>query len=201
MRNALLESLGLDPASPAPVVGIVSRLTWQKGFELCFQALPDVLGRRDVRIVALGSGEPLYEDFFTALQARFPGRVAFYRGFNEKLAHWIEAGADMFLMPSRFEPCGLNQMYSLRYGTPPIVRKTGGLADTVEPFDRATGKGTGFVFEHFTADGLRWALNTALDVFDDETAWAQLVQNGMAKDFSWDVQGLEYEALFRRLAG
>jgi starch synthase len=107
----------------------------------------------------VGSGEPRYEEFFHSLQQRFPGKAWFYRGYNENLAHRIEAAADVFLMPSKFEPCGLNQMYSLRYGIPPVVHKTGGLADTVEPFDLATGQGTGFVFNHFTPEGLAWALD------------------------------------------
>ncbi|HSK75800.1 MAG TPA: glycogen synthase [Thermoanaerobaculia bacterium] len=200
MKRALLEATGLG-ATDAPVVGIVSRLTPQKGFDLCFDVLPDLLSRRDFRLVALGSGEPRYEEFFHRLQEWFPGKAWFYRGFNEKLAHWIEAGADIFLMPSRFEPCGLNQMYSLKYGTPPIVHRTGGLADTVELFDSATGEGTGFVFDHFAAEGLRWALDYALDTYPHRETWERLQQNGMAKDFSWDVQGREYVELYHRLAG
>jgi starch synthase len=206
MKLALLEESGIGGENDmdVPIVGIVSRLTGQKGFELAFEALPAVLARRNFRVIALGSGEPRYEDFFQWLQWRFAGRAWFYRGFNEPLAHWIEAGADLFLMPSRFEPCGLNQMYSLRYGTPPIVRKTGGLADTVEHFDPSIGgggQGTGFVFEHYTAEGLRWALDTALDTYEDRAAWERLMRNGMAKDFSWDVQGREYVDLYRRFTG
>jgi starch synthase len=200
-KRALLREIGFDERNAAPVVGIVSRLTFQKGFDLCFDALPWFLAHRDLRLVALGSGEPRYEQLFEDLQRRFPGKAWFFRGFNEKLAHWIEAGADIFLMPSRFEPCGLNQMYSLKYGTPPVVHKTGGLADTVEPYDAATGTGTGFVFEHFTANGLGWALDLALSTFHNHPAWDRLMANGMAKDFSWDVQGREYVDLYRRLAG
>ncbi|HEX7183526.1 MAG TPA: glycogen synthase [Thermoanaerobaculia bacterium] len=199
MKRALLRETGLGDTD-APVIGLVSRLTWQKGFDLCFDVLPYLLSRRDVRLVALGSGEDRYESFFQGLAQRFPGKAWFYRGFNEKLAHWIEAGADLFLMPSKFEPCGLNQMYSLRYGTPPVVHRTGGLADTVEPFN-AAGHGTGFVFDHFTAEGLRWALETALDTYADRAAWEGLMQRGMAKDFSWDVQGKEYVDIYARLAG
>jgi starch synthase len=200
MKRTLLRETGLDDTE-APVVGIVSRLTAQKGFDLAFEALPAVLARRDFRVIALGSGESRYEDFFQWLQWRFAGRAWFYRGFHNPLAHWIEAGADLFLMPSRYEPCGLNQMYSLRYGTPPIVRKTGGLADTVEPWDPAVRRGTGFVFEHFTAEGLRWALDTALDAYEDRAAWERLMRNGMAQDFSWDVQGREYVELYQRFTG
>jgi starch synthase len=205
MKKALLQETGIggEEDLDIPILGIVSRLTAQKGFELAFEALPAVLARRNFRVVALGSGEARYEDFFQWLQWRFAGRAWFYRGFHEPLAHWIEAGADLFLMPSRFEPCGLNQMYSLRYGTPPIVRKTGGLADTVEPFDPSIGgggQGTGFVFEHYTAEGLRWALDTALDTYEDRAAWECLQRNGMAKDYSWDVQGRGYVDLYRRFA-
>jgi starch synthase len=201
MKRRLLAEIGMDPTTGAPVVGVVSRLTAQKGFDLAFTVLPDLLARRDLRLVALGSGEERYESFFAELERRFPGRAWFYRGYNERLAHWIEAGSDLFLMPSRFEPCGLNQMYSLRYGTPPVVRRTGGLADTVEPWDAASSRGTGFLFDHFSPDGLAWALNLALDGFNDRLAWAKLMQNGMARDFSWDVQGREYVELYRRFAG
>ena len=201
MKRALLRETGMDQSTAAPVLGIVSRLTSQKGFDLAFGVLPELLSRRDLRVVALGSGEPKYEEFFHRLQEQFPSKAWFYRGFNEKLAHWIEAGADLFLMPSRFEPCGLNQMYSLRYGTPPVVHKTGGLADTVQIFDSGTGLGTGFVFEDFTSQGLRWALDYALDIFPDRPTWEQLMRNGMVKDFSWDVQGKEYVELYERLRG
>jgi starch synthase len=199
MKGALLQAIGMDETA-APVLGVVSRLTRQKGFDLAFEVLPELLARRDLRVVALGSGEARYEELFRRLHEHFPGRAWFYGGFNNDLAHWIEAGADLFLMPSRFEPCGLNQMYSLRYGTPPVVHRTGGLADTVEPFDAATGEGTGFVFGHFDSQGIRWALDQALDTFSHRETWERLMRNGMAKDFSWDVQGEEYVELFRSLA-
>ncbi|MDY7094597.1 MAG: glycogen synthase [Acidobacteriota bacterium] len=200
-RRHLLESVGLDDDPAAPVVGLVSRLTPQKGLDLLFEPLPEMLAGRNVRLVLLGSGEPRYEQFFRDLQRRFPRKAFFYRGYNEPLAHLIEAGADLFLMPSRYEPCGLNQMYSLRYGTVPIVRKTGGLADTVQLFDRATGRGTGIVFEHYNADALRWALVYALELFRDPPAWRQMMLNGMRQDFSWQVQGQEYERLYLRMLG
>jgi starch synthase len=200
MREALLAEIGIAAPPGVPLVGVVSRLTPQKGFDLCFEALPWLLATRDVRLVALGSGESRYEGFFAGLTSRFPGKAWFYRGFHEPLAHWIEAGADLFLMPSKFEPCGLNQLYSLRYGTPPVVHRTGGLADTVELFDARTGRGTGFVFDHFAPDALAWALGYALDVFARPDIWRQLQTNGMAQDWSWDVQGQEYLALYERLA-
>ena len=200
-KRNLLRETGLDERTAAPVIGVVSRLTPQKGFDLCFEVLPEILARRDVRLIALGSGESRYEDFFQGLQERFPGKAWFYRGFNNPLAHRIEAAADIFLMPSKFEPCGLNQMYSLKYGTPPVVHKTGGLADTVELFDSATGKGTGFLFDHFVPHGLRWALDYALDTYQHHPSWEKLMLNGMAKDYSWDVQGEEYVELYGRLVG
>ena len=200
MKRALLREAGLEDTD-APVIGIVSRLTAQKGFDLCFEALPAILARRDVRLVALGSGEPRFEDFFQWLQWRYTGRAWFYRGYNNPLAHWIEAGADLFLMPSRYEPCGLNQMYSLRYGTPPLVRRTGGLADTVEPWYPSTRQGTGFLFDQLSSQALLGTLDFALDCYQDREGWRQLMLNGMAKDYSWEVQAQEYVDLYRRFAG
>ena len=199
-KRHLLQSLGLPVDDRAPTFGVVSRLTAQKGFDLFFEVLPQLLRFRDVRLTLLGGGEPRYEQFFMELQARFPSKVCYYRGYSNELAHLIEAGADMFLMPSRYEPCGLNQMYSLRYGTPPIVRNTGGLADTVQLWNPHTGEGTGFVFDHYNADGLRWAIGYALDTYHHPEAWQQLMRNGMAQDFSWEVQGQKYVELYRRMA-
>jgi starch synthase len=201
IKRRLLGEIGMDAQHGGPVLGLVSRLTAQKGFDLGFDVLPWFLAHRDVRLVALGSGEPRYEEYFTWLQRTFPGKVWYYRGFRNDLAHWIEAGSDLFLMPSKFEPCGLNQMYSLKYGTPPIVHRTGGLADTVQLFDAAKGTGTGFVFDHFVPDGLGWALDYALKTYPQREAWAQLQHNGMERDFSWDVQGPRYLELYGRLAG
>jgi len=149
----------------------------------------------------LGSGESEDEQFFHWLQAEYPGRVGFYKGFNNQLAHRIEAGSDLFLMPSRYEPCGLNQMYSLRYGTMPVVRATGGLADSVQHFDAAKGTGTGVVFHDYDANGLKWALNTALDLYSNKHFWKQIIFNGMAKDYSWAEQGRIYVERFRKLIG
>ena len=198
-KRHLLDALGMPSQDQVPLIGIVSRMTAQKGFDLCFEALPGILARRDVRLAVLGSGERSYEEFFAELQGGFPGRVVFYRGYSEPLAHLIEAGCDLFLMPSLYEPCGLNQMYSQRYGTPPVVRKTGGLADTVEPWNPATGDGTGFVFEHYTPEGLAWALNLALDVFEDRDAWRRVMLQGMQRDFSWETQIRHYVAIYRAL--
>ncbi|NNF05235.1 MAG: glycogen synthase GlgA, partial [Candidatus Eisenbacteria bacterium] len=192
-KKALLEGLGLPFDAKAPTLGIVSRLTFQKGFELLFDVLPALLKKYDLRFVVLGSGEQKYVDFFQSLQRNFPSKVCFYHGYSNELAHLIEAGSDLFLMPSRFEPCGLNQMYSLRYGTIPVVRKTGGLADTVTQFNPKTGEGTGVVFDHFTAEGMNWALKFALTLFDTPNQWKQVQKNAMAVDFSWDRQVKQYE--------
>ena len=200
VKRELHTDFGLAYDARAPLVGIVSRLTGQKGFELLRPVLPPLLARGDLRLVALGSGERDLETFFQQLRDAHPRHVAIFRGYSDELAHRIEAGSDMFLMPSRYEPCGLNQMYSLKYGTVPIVRRTGGLADTVERFDPSIGRGTGFVFDAFEPEALRRALVEALSVWRMPTAWARLVQNGMAQDFSWERQGREYEALYAALA-
>jgi starch synthase len=178
---------------------MVTRLTVQKGIELLFDVLPEILATRNLSCVVLGSGEARYENFFTTLQQRFPERVVFHRGYSEELAHLIEAASDMFLMPSLYEPCGLNQMYSLKYGTVPIVRRTGGLADSVQHWDAATRRGTGVVFNDFDAPAVRWALHTALDLFADRDAWQQMMRNGMAQDFSWERQSREYLKLYDKL--
>ncbi len=198
-KEALLDALGLPYLPNVPVLGIVSRLVSQKGFDLVGQIMPDLLRRHGFQLVVLGSGEPGLEQMFAGLQRAFPHQVCFFNGFKNELAHMIEAGADMFVMPSRYEPCGLNQMYSLRYGTVPIVHRTGGLADTVEPWQARSGRGTGFVFEVHDGAGLRWAVQSALAAFRDKTQWRRLQANGMAKDFSWDTQAKIYELLYQRL--
>jgi starch synthase len=200
-KRALVEGMGLPYDPDVPVIGIVSRLAAQKGFDLLFDSMPGILHRRDCRFIVLGSGEGRFEDFFRSLQGHFRHKVCFWHGFNNQLAHLIEAGSDMFLMPSRYEPCGLNQMYSLKYGTVPIVRKTGGLADTVIPWNPNTQSGTGFVFEHYTTEGVRWAVEAALDAYQDKQAWHRLMQNGMAQDYSWETQIKKYELLYSRLLG
>ena len=198
-KQALMQDLGLQGGLERPVIGIVSRLVGQKGFELVERVAPHLLLQRRFALAILGSGESRYERFFTGLQQKFRDRVCYYRGYNNKLAHWIEAGADMFLMPSLYEPCGLNQMYSLKYGTVPIVRETGGLADSVEQVDPKARTGTGILFRDYDATGLSWAMNTALDLYADRELWRTIVDNGMRRDFSWQRQGAMYVDLFRRL--
>ena len=198
-KRTFLSRLGMSSEPDVPLAGIISRLASQKGIDLMFESLPEVLRWRDLSFVALGSGEPQYERFLSELQDEFPGRVVFRRGYDEEFAHWIEAACDLFLMPSRYEPCGLNQMYSLRYGTVPIVRKTGGLADSVEPYDPHTRLGTGIVFNDYDSEGLEWALNTALDLYAEPLHWEQMVRNGMSRDFSWERQGGLYVELYEKL--
>jgi starch synthase len=198
LKREFLARQRLHAAAEVPLAGIVSRLAAQKGIELMFDALPRLMQARPLALVALGRGEPQYEEFFSALTRRFPSRVAFHRGHDDELAHWIEAASDVFLMPSRYEPSGLNQMYSLRYGTVPVVRRTGGLADSVEHYDSATGAGTGVVFNHFNTEGFEWGLNTALDLYGTPH-WGRMMANGMACDFSWQHQGREYLELYSQL--
>jgi starch synthase len=198
-KAALCARLGLPHVHSVPVIGIVSRLAGQKGFTLVGDTLPALLRRHRFQLAVLGSGEPRYEQLFAELAAAFPRQVGFHQGFSNELAHLIEAGADMFLMPSRYEPCGLNQLYSLRYGTVPIVHKTGGLADTVQLWDPRDRTGNGIAFDHFTPEGLRWAIEAALTLYSDSGAWRALIANGMAANFSWDAQGKLYEELYHRL--
>ncbi len=178
-----------------PLIGIVSRFADQKGFDLLAQ-ISDLLMEEDLAIVALGAGEAKHERIFRELAKQFPNRLAVKIAYDNVLAHKIEAGADIFLMPSRYEPCGLNQIYSLRYGTVPVVRATGGLDDTIEPFDRATGRGTGFKFSEYTGEALLGALREALAVYADKALWRRVQTNGMAKDFSWNASALEYGRLY-----
>jgi starch synthase len=199
LKRLFLTRLGLNYDAAVPLAGIVTRLASQKGIDLMFDSIPEVLRWRDLSFVVLGAGDAQYEQFFVDLQAEFPGRVLFRRGYDEALAHWIEATSDMFLMPSRYEPCGLNQMYSLRYGTVPIVRRTGGLADSVEPYDPHTGLGTGVMFDDFDPEGLEWAVNIALDLYGEPAHWTRIVRNAMSRDFSWQRQGGLYVELYEKL--
>jgi starch synthase len=200
-KELLMTATGLDMAGSSPLIGMVTRLAEQKGIDLLFDALPGLLQQRDFGMVVLGSGDLRYNEFFADLARRFSKRVAFRSGHDEALAHLIEAGSDLFLMPSRYEPCGLNQMYSLRYGTIPIVRNTGGLADSVQHFDPASGVGTGCVFNDYDAPAVRWAVGTALDWYSSAKSWRQLIQNAMAQDFSWSRQITKYDSLYRELLG
>jgi starch synthase len=193
----LLRTFGLPEFPDLPVVGAISRLVWQKGFDIVANAWYDLLNR-PLRMVVLGTGEPAVQDGLRALQDRDPSRFAVRFHYDETLAHRIIAGADVFLMPSRTEPCGLTQMYALRYGTVPVVRSAGGLVDTVEPWDSRTGRGTGFRFDTPDGTGLIWALDQALAAHHDRKGWAKLMRNGMSRDFSWDRSAQGYVDLYRR---
>jgi len=198
-KRSLLKRVSLPFAPRTPLIGMVSRLVEQKGIDLLPEVLPGLLEGRSCRLIVLGSGEERYESFFLRLQEQFPDRVFFYRGYNNELAHRIEAASDIYLMPSMYEPCGLNQMYSLRYGAVPVVRRTGGLADAVQPFDAVTKEGTGFLFGPFTPADLRGALEESLDTYAKPRLWRRLVHNGMSQDFSWSRQVEEYVDLYDRL--
>jgi starch synthase len=150
--------------------------------------------------VLLGSGERRYEDLWLALASRYPERIGTRIGFDDALAHRIEGGADLFLMPSRFEPCGLNQMYSLRYGTLPLVRETGGLYDTVRNFDESTGSGTGFTFAEYSPQALLSTLRWALQTYENRPAWRRMQAAGMREDFSWGASAREYVKVYERAA-
>jgi starch synthase len=195
-KKALLAHFGLDEGGDRPVLASITRLTAQKGIDLILAAADEIVGT-GARIVSLGSGDSKYEDALQRLRDRHPDRVGIYRGYNERLSHLIEAGADMFLMPSKFEPCGLNQMYSLRYGTVPIVRAVGGLDDTVEEFSAATGKGNGFKFEEYRADRFLEKVFEALYRFQDKESWHRMQVNGMSVDNSWERAAKQYVELYR----
>ncbi|MBN1408664.1 MAG: glycogen synthase GlgA [Calditrichaceae bacterium] len=198
-KKKLLSQLGLAYSAKAPVIGLITRLADQKGIELFKGAIEKILAEFNIRFIVLGSGEHSYEQYLYYLQQTFSNKVVFYLGYNFELSHLIEAGSDMFVMPSKYEPCGLNQIYSLKYGTVPIVRKTGGLADTVEFYNWETQEGTGFVFDHYNADSLYWALQHAIQTFADQKAWKKLMIRGMQKDFSWDKQIPKYLKLYENL--
>jgi len=194
-KDKLQGSLGLPVKSAMPVFGIISRLTSQKGFDLV-QKIFDQMMERELQLVLLGSGEPRYENFFADAAARFPEKFAVRTGFDEVLAHQIEAGADIFLMPSLYEPCGLNQMFSLKYGTIPIVRKVGGLKDTVIDYSAEGGVGTGFVFDTYDPQALWDSIERALRLFADKRSWTELMHRAMRMDFSWDRSAQAYNNLY-----
>ncbi|HEV2178487.1 MAG TPA: glycogen synthase GlgA [Terriglobia bacterium] len=197
-KKALLEKMGAkNPALDRPVLGIVSRFDRQKGFDL-IAAIAENLATQDLYIVALGTGAPEYESLFRALAAKYPDKFLVKVAYDNTVAHEIEAGADMFLMPSRYEPSGLNQMYSLKYGTVPIVRVTGGLDDSIEDFDGT--RGTGFKFSDYSSGALLSAITRALETYRDLVAWRRVMQNGMKKDFSWGRSAKEYVGLYEKLA-
>jgi starch synthase len=198
-KQDLLSAFGMANADPKlPVIGIVSRFAAQKGFDLIAQ-IADRLAREQMIIVALGAGDKAYEELFRRLNIQFPNKIAVKVAYDNAIAHKIEAGADMFLMPSRYEPCGLNQIYSLKYGTVPIVRATGGLDDTIEPWDARSGKGTGFKFTEYNGEALLLTIREALEAFKDQSSWQVLMRNGMSRDFSWNASAREYGKVYEKV--
>jgi starch synthase len=198
-KHDLLKEFGVpDGNTKLPVIGIVSRFAAQKGFDLISQ-VADRLAREEMIVVALGAGDKEYEDLFRRLNKQYPQKFAVKVAYDNAIAHKIEAGADMFLMPSHYEPCGLNQIYSLKYGTVPVVRATGGLDDTIESWDAKSGKGTGFKFTEYTGEALLATIRTALAAYKDQTGWQKLMRNGMGRDFSWNASAREYVKIYERV--
>jgi starch synthase len=196
----LLRQFGIENPQTVelPVIGIVSRFAAQKGFDLIAEVAEDLV-RLPVIFAILGSGDKQYQDLFIKLNRQYPEKFALKVAYDNVVAHKIEAGADLFLMPSRYEPSGLNQMYSLKYGTVPIVRATGGLDDSIEPWDSATGKGTGFKFAPYSGAVLLATVHEAIKSFKDQDAWRKLMLNGMKKDFSWTASAREYVKIYEKL--
>ena len=197
VKRALRRQVGLPIEGGGPLLGLVSRLNWNKGIDLVVHALPTLLEQTDASFVLLGSGEDWLARDLHAAAAAAPDRVAFVEGYDEVLSHRIFAGSDYILVPSRHEPCGLTQLYALRYGSIPIVHKTGGLADSIRHFDPATGRGTGSVFEDADTRGLVWGAATAIGWYRSPK-WRQLRRNAMAADFSWENRVPDYEAVYAR---
>ncbi|HEC07626.1 MAG TPA: glycosyltransferase, partial [Thiolapillus brandeum] len=204
-KQALLEQLGLflqDDQLDAPLLGFIGRLVEQKGVDLLLQIIPSILDNHDARIVILGSGEKHYESALREMAALYPQRLLLTLGYSEELAHRIEAGSDVFLMPSRFEPCGLNQMYSLRYGTPPLIHHVGGLADTVVDATQENlenGTATGFVFHEPSAASMLHAVERALKLYQNTAEWHKLIRTAMAQDFGWTKSASEYIQLYSEI--
>ncbi len=197
-KRALLEAAKLPHRETTPLVGIVSRMTSQKGFDLLHDALDDVM-RLEMQLIILAAGDPLMEKFFQRAESHYRGQLCVMLEFDNSLAHRVQAGSDAFLMPSRFEPCGLTQMYALRYGSAPVVRATGGLRDTVSEFNPASGTGNGFVFDRYTASEMVAALARMIKIYHDVSAWQRLMTNAFAADFSWERAATSYLQLFEKL--
>lgn len=194
-REDLLKEFGLKAAKDVPIIGMISRFADQKGFDILAEALPELM-KQNLVMVILGTGEQKYHDLFTALNKEYSKKLKVLIAFDNKIAHKIEAGSDMFLMPSKYEPCGLNQIYSLKYGTIPIVRATGGLDDTIQGYNPKTGKGNGFKFSEYSAQKLIESVKSAVSLFQDPTQWKKIVQNAMKEDHSWESSAKEYINLY-----
>ncbi len=199
-KIALCENFGFAADENIPIIGIISRLTDTKGFDLLQKAFSDI-AKLNVRVVLLGTGEKKYQKYFEDYSAKHPNKLSCYLGFDEKLAHLIEAGSDMLLIPSKSEPCGLNQMYSLVYGTVPIVHKTGGLADTVVNYTDKNQDGNGFVFDKYDAKEMVKEIKRAVEIYNnDKATWSKIIKNGMKSTFSWIDSTKQYVDLYKKLA-
>lgn len=195
-KRELLEKFKLDYDENVPLIGVIGRLVDQKGFDLIVEAFPDIM-KENVQMIILGTGDEKYQKLLMKMKKKYPKKLIVHIGFDEDLAHWIEAGSDIFLMPSKYEPCGLNQMYSLKYGTIPVVRNTGGLSDTV--IDYKSPKGTGFLFDKYDAKEMMKAIKTALDAYKNKKLWYGLMRNGMALDFSWNMSAKKYMDMYKQI--
>ena len=193
----LVNRLGLPFREQTPLIGMITRLADQKGLDLIAAAADDLF-QLDLQMIVLGTGDRKYHELLMRLEKTYPDKLKALLTFDDQMAHWIEAGADMFLMPSRYEPCGLNQLYSLKYGTLPIVRATGGLADTVENIDPQTGAGTGFVFERYDPEEMLDAIKRGIAYFSRKRAWGKIMKAAMSRDYSWDASAKKYVELYTK---
>jgi starch synthase len=200
LQNKLMlqKEAGLAPEAHTPLIGMISRLSDQKGFDLIGQVIEAMMNNLNFQFILLGTGAEYYHNLFNSIKERYPSRSAVYLTFNTPLAQKIYAGSDMFLMPSRFEPCGLGQLIALRYGSIPIVRETGGLKDTVQNFDPATSNGNGFTFKNYDSLAMYTAIVRAIETYNYRDQWKTLVQRAMSADFSWHVSAVKYVDLYRR---
>ncbi|MEK6647018.1 MAG: glycogen synthase GlgA [Candidatus Firestonebacteria bacterium] len=196
-KDALLSINELPVLKDFPLIGLISRLDDQKGFDILSEVMDELMDM-DIQFVLLGTGDKKYHELFEGLESKYPEKLSVNLVFNNKIAHQIYAGSDIFLMPSKFEPCGLGQLISFRYGTVPVVRATGGLADTVEDFDLKSGKGTGFVFKEYSSGALLATLKRAIDIYHNRKAWAKLVISAMTADFSWENSAKKYIDLYEK---
>ncbi|MDE7161938.1 MAG: glycosyltransferase, partial [Anaeroplasmataceae bacterium] len=198
-KLALLKEFGLD-TEDVPLFGLVSRLVDQKGIDLLMPIIDDVINYSNAKFILMGSGDATYENFFRSMEARYPNRFKCYIGYSDPIAQKIYAGCDVFLMPSKFEPCGLGQMIAMRYGTLPLVRETGGLKDTVQPFNVFNNEGTGFSFSNFNAIELKDVMFIAIDTYNNnKKAWNTLVKQAMEKDYSWSSSAAKYLDIYKKI--
>ncbi|MEK7814201.1 MAG: glycosyltransferase, partial [Candidatus Desantisbacteria bacterium] len=196
-KAELQQLYSLPVKKDVPLIAMISRLAEQKGFDLIEGAVDELMAM-DIQMVFLGTGDRKYQELLEEISSRYPKKAGVRIGYDVALAHKIEAGADIFLMPSRYEPCGLNQLYSLKYGTIPVVRATGGLDDTIKSFNPKTGNGNGFKFRNYSSEALLKGVNKAVDLYRDKIKWKKVMQNAMACDFSWEHSAGEYMKAYKK---